>query len=272
MPNLNEPTFTRGRYTQIIEQLSDLAKRGYSLPWINEDGITPLNKLILAELINLKAVPGSIECLRELEEQHGIEHAKILSAANEVLPQGEFLQTFNFCKAAIKALENEIIQQAETDPERAEVLLARYAGCVLRERGCHVESINDLMTVLYNIDTMYCGCSSSRVTCLLNIIKAWKSGLMCGVMEECCRVQEKFAGKAQTACGDFHATINKLSVLYGEIQTIKSNLNGTPEDFTHDGLKEHAIRLQAACSSLAGIINRATSFNDKHDGDTGIAA
>jgi hypothetical protein len=52
---------------------------------------------------------------------------------------------------------------------------------------------------------------SLKILHLLDVIKAWKSRLICGVVEECFKMQERFAGRVKPACGKFVDTVDKVS-------------------------------------------------------------
>ncbi|MCL6473311.1 MAG: hypothetical protein K6T91_10970 [Firmicutes bacterium] len=254
----------KDRDCRIIEQLRNLAKRGHKMPWVREDGIATFQKLILKELVKKTKVPGSINCRDELEKEFGIDLIKIKIAAAGTLAKNEALGPHNFCKVSVKALEQEILSNLQKDVGWAQRLLARYVVCTLKDRGCHAETVNDLLTVTYKAEeALPVKQPADRIIFLLSIIKAWKSGLLCGVIEECLTMQEKFVGRISPVCSNYADTIDRISCTYFNLKGIKSRLSSLGRDIQDAELRGSVNQVQAMVAEIMSTIRKSTPIYDK---------
>lgn len=252
----------KGKDCKILEQLVDLSKKGYDIPWIKKEGISPFQELVLKELIKKPTAPGSICCLDELEEQYRIDHDKIKVAAAEVLEKGEFMQPHNFWKVTMRALEKDIMRYVDNDTNWARKLLVCYAAYALKDHSCHAESVNDLLTLTYEAEESFPDDPSLQIIHLLEVIRAWKSGLICGVVEECFKMQERFIGRVKPACSKFVETLDKMSSVYSNLKEVMGELSSSD-----DGDLEGAVgELQAICDDLYEAIGMiAPIYNEIDD-------
>lgn len=248
---------------KITDKLFDLLQKGYKMPWISKDGIAPFQALILKELIRRQEYPGSIGCIKSLDIEYGIDAAKIKAAAGEILSAGEYVEASNFWKVAMRALEKEITAVATEDLHRAERLLACYAAGALRDRCCHAESVNGLLTVTYEAEQAFSGHPSLRVVHLLDTIKAWRSGLLCGVYEECLRMKEQLCGRSKVACSAYVNKIDHVSSLYLNLKGAISNLHTMQSEIIDSHIKETMGQLENICSDLLCSMGKlAPEFDD----------